>query len=297
MNIKDIKRTYNHPLNRKRKLKSIVNYFRLGAYMRLNKNKMFIHPYIHDTKLLVGRKSASSMGQYFNSLNDFDEMSLLLHFLDKNDIFVDVGANVGVFSVLASGVSGAKSIAIEPNDENIEILKQNIAINNLQNNINIVKCVVGEQIGEISFTKGLDSINRVTREEDTSLETELIKEETLDNLLKNNRPSFIKIDVEGFELNVLNGAKNILQEPNLKILIIETNGLSSKYQLDENEIFNILENFGFSIYRYSPFERNLNKADKKNKQENSIFIRNKDIDEVITKIKNTQKLHINGISY
>lgn len=265
--------------------------------MRVNKTKMFIHPYIHDTKLLVGKKSSSSIGQYFNGLNDFEEMSLLLHFLDKNDTFVDVGANVGVFSVLASGVSGAKSIAIEPNDKNIELLKQNIGINSLQNNINIIKCVVGNQVGEVSFTKGLDSINRVKRDEDTSLETELIKEETLDNLLKDNIPSFIKIDVEGFELNVLKGAKNILQEPNLKILIIETNGLSSKYQLNEDEIFRIIENYGFSLYSYSPFERKLNKTDKTNKQENSIFIRDNDINEVITKIKKAQVLHINGISY
>ena len=96
MRVEDIKRTYSHPLNRKRKLLSVLKYFRLGLYLRMNKSKMFVHPYIHNTKLLVGKKSTSAMLQYLNGLNDFEEMALILHFLSRDDIFVDVGANVPV---------------------------------------------------------------------------------------------------------------------------------------------------------------------------------------------------------
>ncbi len=295
MRIKDIKRTYSHPLNRKRKLISILNYFKLGLYMRINKNKMFVHPYIHDTKLLVGKKSTSSIMQYFNSLNDFEEMGLLLHFLTKDDIFVDVGANVGVYSILASGVAGAKSIAIEPSDETIEMLKQNIAINNLENSITHVKCVIGSHSGKISFTKGLDAINRVTREDDVKQDIELQNEEPLDNLLKSNIPSFIKIDVEGFELNVLKGAQNILKRPELKILLIETNGLSSKYQLNEEEIFTILHKHGFTPYRYSPFERELSICNKDCKRDNTIFVRDREC--VESKVKRSNILYINKLSF
>jgi len=295
MRIQDIKRTYSHPLNRKRKLKSILNYFKLGLYLRLNKNKMFVHPYIHDTKLLVGKKSTSSIMQYFNSLNDFEEMGLLLHFLNIDDIFVDVGANVGVYSVLASGVAGANSIAIEPSDETIEILKQNIAINNLENSITHIKCVIGSHSGKISFTKGLDAINRVTREDDIKQNTELQNEEPLDDLLKSNIPSFIKIDVEGFELNVLKGAQNILKRAELKVILIETNGLSSKYQLNEDEIFTMLHKHGFTPYTYSPFEREFSISNKESKRDNTIFVR--DIEYVTSKVKNSNIIYINKLSF
>lgn len=294
MKIDDIKRTYSHPLNRKRKLLSILNYFKLGLYLRLNRSKMFVHPYIHDTKLLVGKKSTSSIVQYFNSLNDFEEMALILHFLTMDDIFVDVGANVGVYSILASGVAGAKSIAIEPSDESSEIFRQNIAINNLESRITLINCVVGNQSGHISFTKGLDAINRVTREDDLKKNSELIKEETLDNLLKNDFPSCIKIDVEGFELNVLKGAKEILKKPELKLLLIETNGLSKKYQLDEKEIFTLVHDHGFSPYMYSPFEREFSIVTAESKQENTIFVR--DMEYVKSRVKGSNKLYINGLS-
>jgi FkbM family methyltransferase len=294
MRVEDIKRTYSHPLNRKRKLLSVLKYFRLGLYLRMNKSKMFVHPYIHNTKLLVGKKSTSAMLQYLNGLNDFEEMALILHFLSGDDIFVDVGANVGVYSILSSGVSGAKSIAIEPSNESAEIFRQNIAINNLESRITLINCVVGNRSGAISFTKGLDAINRVTREDDLKEDTEIIEEDTLDNLLKNDFPSCIKIDVEGFELNVLKGAKNILKRPELKILLIETNGLSSKYQLDEEEIFAIVLDNGFLPYTYSPVKREFSDVDMDSKQENTIFIR--DIEYVRSKVKSSNTLNINGLT-
>lgn len=297
MNIGEIKNTYNHSLNSKRKLQSVVNYFKLGIYMRLNKNKMFQHNYLQGIKLMVGKKSSSSVVQYFNGLNDFEEMSLLIHFLDEGDTFLDVGANVGVFSILASGVAKAKSIAIEPNVENIEIFNENIKINNLHNQIKIIRCVVGDEIGETSFTKGLDCINRITRNEDLELDSELIKMETLDHLLTNDIPNFIKIDVEGFEVNVLKGAKKILSHPDLKILILETNGLSNKYNLDESEIFTIMEKQGFNLYSYEPFERELRKKEISERGDNSIFIREKNIDKIALKIKKSKNININKLSY
>ena len=263
--------------------------------MRMNKNKMFVHKYIHNTKLLVGRKSTSSMLQYLNGLNDFEEMGLLLHFLTENDLFVDVGANVGVYSILASGVSKAKSIAIEPSYETGNILKQNIAINNLGDKITTVNYIIGNQSGKVSFTKGLDSINRVVRETDDVKNTELHDEETLDNILNNVTPNLIKIDVEGYEVNVLKGALNTLKKAELKILLIETNGLSSKYKLNEDDIFSILQEYGFTPYSYSPFERRLIQNDKNTKHDNTIFIR--DIEFVETKIKNSPKIYINKLYF
>ena len=62
-------------------------------------------------------------------LCEFDEMGFVLHFLRSEDLFVDVGANVGAYTVLASGVIGARTIAFEPNPSTFKYLERNIAEN------------------------------------------------------------------------------------------------------------------------------------------------------------------------
>jgi predicted RNA methylase len=64
-------------------------------------------------------------------LSEFADMMLALHFLRKGDLFVDVGANVGSYAVLASGVCRATTWAFEPDPNTVRSLKRNLAINNL----------------------------------------------------------------------------------------------------------------------------------------------------------------------
>ena len=294
MKIKDIKTIYNHPLNSKRKPGSILRYFRLGLYMKLNKG-MFVHNYVGDTKLLVGKKSESTMLQYFNGLNDFEEMGFLLHFLRKEDLFVDVGANTGVYSVLASGVKRAESIAIEPSAETLELLNQHIELNKLENKIKIFDCAVGASKGILKFTKNLDSINRVVREEDTEVDTMELRVEALDDLLADKNPALLKIDVEGFELNVLRGATQTLKNQALKAIIIETNGLSEKYNLDEEEVHKIIAGHGFKPCRYFPFERKLEIINSNERLSNTIYVR--DMTNVGHKLSDAPTMVVNRIKF
>ncbi len=298
MVIEDIKKTISHPLNQKRKLKSLFNYFILGLYMRLNKEAMFIHNYIHETKLLVGKKSTSSQLQYFNSLNDFSEMSFLLHFLNHNDTFVDVGANVGVYTILAAGVSNAKVIAIEPSKETLSILKENIKINSLSNKVEVIEKAIGDKPGNVLFTQNLEAVNRIIRKEDSSVSSFEVVKTTLDILLEQKNANLIKIDVEGYEVNVLKGSKAVLLNPELKAIIIETNGLANKYELNEASIFSLLDDVGFIPFKYLPLDgRKLIKLniDKDIIDHNTIFIR--DLEFVKAKLKKAKLIKVNGINY
>jgi predicted RNA methylase len=71
-------------------------------------------------------------GNIYAGLHDFHEMALLLHFLRPCDVFVDIGANVGAYSVLASGVVGAKTFAFEPVPQTFACLRDNVRMNDLQ---------------------------------------------------------------------------------------------------------------------------------------------------------------------
>jgi precorrin-6B methylase 2 len=89
-------------------------------------------------------------------LHEFPDMMLLLHFLRKGDLFLDVGANIGSFTVLASGVCGAETWAFEPDPDTLRHLKQNIAVNGLDALVKVYQCALGAEQGEVAFTFGLD---------------------------------------------------------------------------------------------------------------------------------------------
>ena len=81
-------------------------------------------------------------------------MMFLLHFLKSDDLFLDIGANVGTYTVLASGVCKAKTWAFEPDPETVLSLKRNIEINNLQELVTVHELALGAAEREVAFTVG-----------------------------------------------------------------------------------------------------------------------------------------------
>ena len=72
-------------------------------------------------------------GNWYCGLHEFHEMAFVLHFLRKNDTFIDVGANVGSYTILAA-VTGSNVISIEPIPSTFNYLKNNVSINNFTSN-------------------------------------------------------------------------------------------------------------------------------------------------------------------
>lgn len=182
-------------------------------------------------------------------------MGFLLHFLRKDDVFFDVGANVGAYTLLASGVKKAKSIAFEPSKNTNQLLRNNIALNNLQQVVNCMEVGVGAKEKTLWFTENEDTTNHVLNEpEKNSDKIEIIP---LDSFYPNFTPTLIKIDVEGFEAEVLSGSQNILKSNELKAIIIELNGSGLRYGYEDNDIHETLLKAGFLPYAYNPFKRSL----------------------------------------
>jgi predicted RNA methylase len=72
-------------------------------------------------------------GNIYVGLMEYEDMSFLLHYLQKDDLFYDIGANVGVYTVLTSQVKEVKTVSIEPLPLTYEKLLDNININRLTN--------------------------------------------------------------------------------------------------------------------------------------------------------------------
>jgi FkbM family methyltransferase len=94
-------------------------------------------------------------------LEDFHAAAFLLHLLREADCFCDVGANVGAYTLLASGVCKAKTIAVEPVSETFALLRENLALNHLGELASARNVAAGAARARLLFTSDLGTMNRV----------------------------------------------------------------------------------------------------------------------------------------
>ena len=185
-----------HPLSSQKRLSAFARYARWQIESRMRSDVTF--EWIEGSKLIVRNGMAGATGNIYCGLHEFVDMAFVLHLLRPGDLFVDVGANIGSYTVLASAVCGAHSIAVEPDPETMLFLERNIEANGIGDRVTLVESALGAESGTARFTVGRDTMNRVATESDA--ETRGVRVETLDELLQDARPVLIKLDVEGFEL-------------------------------------------------------------------------------------------------
>ena len=248
-----------HALAKRHRLSAITRFFKWQFSQRLNPGPV-VYPFIAGTKLWVQKGMTGATGNIYTGLHDFEDMCFLLHFLRPVDLFIDIGANIGSYTVLAAGVAGDDCISIEPVPQTFEFLKKNISVNQLYNKVTPLNIGVGSEKGVLTFTKDLDTVNHVIPDSNHAAADQRVEVpcESLDVVLTGKQiPLLIKIDVEGFEQEVINGARQLLDDPALKAIIIELNGSGVRYGYEESDIHQQLIDSGFRIYQYVPFTREL----------------------------------------
>ena len=132
----------------------------------------------------------------------------MIDFMNEGETFIDVGANIGTYSLLAGKLCNAKVIAFEPIGESYKRLKNNIKINNLESKIDARKICLGEKPGQLIMSSSRNTQNSVIDKDIESIPHETVEASTLDKEVYSDNPTFIKIDVEGFESSVIKGGKN-----------------------------------------------------------------------------------------
>ena len=138
--------------------------------------------------------------------------SSLMEELKPGDVVADVGAFIGLYSIaLARRVGSAgRVIAFEPDATNYSILKEHARLNGVRTVLEPVRAVVGTLDGRIAFeSNGIES-HAVDAPTDKST---FVPAVSLDCALDGKHLDILKIDVEGFEEKVLQGAKELLQDP------------------------------------------------------------------------------------
>ena len=191
---------------------------RWQIWSRFRKESVF--PWIGGTKLVIERGMTGATGNIYVGLHEFIDMIFLLHFLRPGDLFLDVGANVGSYTILASGVCKARTAAFEPDPDTARHLMTNIQVNSLNNIVTVYQVVVGAENVTVRFTLGLDTVNQVAGPHVAS--ARVAPQKCLDNVLAGQNPTMMKIDVEGYEEEVLKGAQDALSNSALMAIELET---------------------------------------------------------------------------
>ena len=181
------------------------------------------------------------------------ENEIMEHFNPKSgDIVVDVGAHIGLYSLIAAKRvgPGGKVIAIEPDPENFKILRKNILLNRSKN-IEALECAAYSAREKLKLflpelEQGRTIFNTVMQDRaKTSINFLEVEANTLDNILESKNiteVNWIKIDVEGAELEVLKGAVNTLSSNRDLTLLVEVHG-DANYK----PILEIFQEYKFQI--------------------------------------------------
>lgn len=268
-----------HPVGRRFPLRTVLRI--AGWQMRLRSRPGLQEArWAGDSRLLARRGLTGVTGNLYYGLHEFVEMSFIALLLRPNDLFADVGANAGTYTVLASKVAGANSLAFEPGDEAASILRQNIELNEIGDRVDLRREAVGDSVGEVRFTRGLGTMNKVSDDGEVSVPLT-----SLDVALAGRVPVAIKFDIEGGEDAAVVGARSTLAEPGLKALLIET---------VSEDTARALADAGLIEFQFDPWTRFLFQGTPTMPVNNRLYVRDREF--VAERIRNAPPLRVAGMT-
>jgi len=222
-----------------------------GAIVEVNKSKMLLFP----------KKGGIDRDLFLHKKREILCTDHLIGdgIVKEGDVILDIGANIGYYVLIESQLVGAngKVYAVEPVRGNVEVLKKNVRLNNLKN-VSTFQLAFGECDEEstiyVSNLANLCSMNK-NFTGGKIMGTQSISKETVDTFLKNRpQPSLVRMDVEGYEYEIIRGMPQTLRG-DLRILVeLHPEHLSDKKL---NEIFQILRQNNFWV-RFAIFESKVN---------------------------------------
>ena len=165
-------------------------------------------------------------------------------------IVADVGANQGLYTLLLARVAtGGHIYAFEPDPDLFRCLENNVRTNHLQN-VSTIQAAASNHSGTLAFTTNRlnRGDNRVDAKAFREMSTQQVQAVTLDEIISHQRLDLLKIDVQGFEIEVLLGAQKTLQANPAITIVFEfwPYGLRQAGHRP-NELWDLLQEAGFSI--------------------------------------------------
>jgi len=200
--------------------------------------------------------SSSMDAYYFRNDDSILPLKELIKDLSTNSVFIDIGANIGYFSLIASRQMQNKGLVIsfEPSTRELRRLLENIDLNNASNIIvmstglgsenTIANLFISNHTGLNRFSEGIEGSKRHIQKQQPCA---ILKFDNISTLIEDRDViDLVKIDVEGAELQVLRGMKSFLETKKIKKLFVEiTPSFLNDFGDSREELFQYLDGYGY----------------------------------------------------
>lgn len=286
--VKTLRFLLQHPLGQEHPFATLERYARWQLTSRLGFGPLVV-PFVEDASLIVSRGMTGATGNIYVGLHEYDDMAFVLHTLRPGDLFIDIGANIGTYTILAGKVVGSEVISIEPLPATFAHLENNIHYNRLGSRVTAKNIGLAGQRGNLRFSADLDTMNHIVDDayQGPTVDVDVL---SLDELLENRHPFAMKIDVEGFETQVLSGGARVLADPHLQAIVIEVNDHLHRYERTGKTALDILRDAGFVSYTYDARARKLTQSNAPSTYGNYVFIR--DIEVVRDRVASARRYRV-----
>lgn len=202
--------------------------------------------------VIVNTKKAIGQSILFHGVFDLAVSEVILRLTNPGDLVVDVGANVGYMSILSSKAVGSKGsvYSFEPHPDLFSVLKENadLAADTLGfNNIHTQQIALGPSAGNVNLLEPEefifnDGVSRIELCKSNSGKSIKVNMNSIDKIFDSMTISLLKLDVEGFEEQVLQGAKNALSKGKIDNILFE------EHSILDSVIVEMLRTYGYKIY-------------------------------------------------
>lgn len=170
-----------HPLNEVSRTKTLLRYVTWNLNRAVIDRKVVLS-LPHDLQIIVPNQSNFATGLYLHQLYDFANMGFFCHFLRAEDLLLDVGANIGVYGLLAARSTGCRVIACEPAPDTFRTLSDNVHLNRLDDHIELHNAAIGDAEGTLKLSVGQHGLNHVVQDGGTT-----VPQHRLDDIAGNRR--------------------------------------------------------------------------------------------------------------
>lgn len=246
-----------HPLNTGKPL-SLIFRILLWKLFQKNFNSEILLEIATKSKLLIPVNSSyGSIIAYCQGHPDPVETQLLMRYVQKGDVVVDIGANIGYYSILSASL-GASTHCFEPNIKLREYIRRSASLNSISDLITVRSEIVSDTNKGENFSFEFESeLSHISEQTENG---EVLPSIRLDDYVQQHKITkikFLKIDVEGAEPKVFKGMKTLLHNNLADYLLFEhdpVNNHNKEYKELINWFDSIHKLFSINDYRLKPFK-------------------------------------------
>lgn len=238
-------KVWNHPANQGRRGRQLYQAARMQTRARLLGRSTVVR-LGERSRLIATLDNGPTVLAAYAPQPDFAEWQAWKRLLGPGDLFVDVGANVWIYTILANEL-GASTISVEPVPANLRRLEENLALNGYTTEV--WDCAMCAEETTLRFSTDMGA----AQDHITDGDGVVVRGATFDSMIGDRQVRGVKVDVEGAERQVLEGARRALAAGQVDVWQLEWNHTArDNFGETRQQVADLLAEYGYQLHRPGP---------------------------------------------